>query len=65
MKHPMTSHDKIELLLDLAMADNNEGLCMSCGEVQAGVEPDATKYECECCDEKEVYGAQEGLLIFG
>ena len=61
----MTSHDKIELLLDLAMADNNEGLCMSCGEVQAGVETDATKYECECCDEKEVYGAQEGLLIFG
>jgi hypothetical protein len=65
MNHPMTSHDKIELLLDLAMADNNEGLCMACGEVQAGVEPDATKYECECCDEKEVYGAQEGLLIFG
>ena len=47
------------------MADNTEGLCMSCGEVQAGVEPDATKYDCECCDEREVYGAQEGLLIFG
>ena len=61
----MTSRDKIDLLLDLAMADNYEGLCMACGEVQAGVEPDATKYECECCDEKEVYGAQEGLLIFG
>ena len=61
----MTSHDKIELLLDLAMADNNEGLCMACGEVQSGVEPDATKYEWECCNEKEVYGAQEGLLIFG
>jgi|TARA_R100000664_G_C2714047_1_gene109833 predicted RNA-binding Zn-ribbon protein involved in translation (DUF1610 family) len=65
MTHPMTSHDKIELLLDLAMADSNEGLCMSCGEVQAGVEPDATKYECECCGEREVYGSQEGLLIFG
>ena len=65
MTHPMTSHDKIELLLDLAMADSNEGLCMACGEVQAGVEPDATKYECECCGEREVYGSQEGLLIFG
>ena len=61
----MTSHDKIELLLDLAMADNNEGLCMACGEIAECVEPDATKYECECYDEKEVYGAQEGLLIFG
>jgi hypothetical protein len=63
----MTSHDKIELkLLDLAMADNNEGLCMACGEVQAWESSlMLRKYECECCNEKEVYGAQEGLLIFG
>ena len=55
----------IEFLLELAEADNNEGLCMACGEVAECVEPDARKYECESCGESKVYGAQEALLIFG
>ena len=57
--------DKIELLLELAQADNNEGLCMACGEVAECVEPDAVKRECESCGEKEVYGAEEAILMFG
>ena len=65
MNHPMTSHDRIELLIELAQADNNEGLCMACGEVAECVEPDARKYECESCGEKAVYGAAEALLTFG
>ena len=65
MDHPMTSHDKTELLIELAQADNNEGLCMACGEVAECVEPDARKYECESCGEKAVYGAAEALLTFG
>ena len=64
MNHPMTGHDKTELLLELAMADNNEGLCMACGEIAECVEPDARKYECESCGESKVYGAQEALLMF-
>ena len=65
MNHPMTKPDRIELLLELAQADNNEGLCMACGEVAECVEPDARKYECESCGEKAVYGAEEALLTFG
>ena len=65
MNHPMTKHDRTELLLDLAQANNNEGLCMACGEVAECVEPDARKYECESCGEKAVYGAAEALLTFG
>ena len=61
----MTKPDRIELLLELAQADNNEGLCMACGEVAECVEPDARKYECESCGEKAVYGAEEALLMFG
>ena len=61
----MTSHDRTERLLHLAQEDNNLGFCMACGEEQAGVEPDATKYKCESCGKKEVYGAEEGLLMFG
>ena len=65
MNHPMTKHDRIELLIELALDDNNEGLCMACGEVAECVEPDARKYECESCGEKAVYGAAEALLTFG
>tara|TARA_R100001510_G_C7627138_1_gene186786 strand:- start:129 stop:314 length:186 start_codon:yes stop_codon:yes gene_type:complete len=54
----------VELLLELAYADNNEGLCMACGEIAEGVEPDARQYKCECCGERRVYGAQEALLMF-
>jgi len=57
--------DKIEQLIELAQADNNEGLCMACGEIAECVEPDARKYECESCGEKEVHGAQEPILMFG
>lgn len=40
------------------------GLCIRCGETTAGgVEPDARKYECECCGENGVYGAQELLMM--
>ena len=55
----------VELLLELAYADNCEGMCMACGEVTEGVEPDARKYKCEVCGEREVYGAQDALLMFG
>ena len=61
----MTKNDKIELLLELAYADNNEGLCMACGEISDCVEPDARGYECESCGERKVYGATEALLMFG
>jgi len=38
---------------------------MACGEIAECVEPDARKYKCESCGEKEVYGAQEAILMFG
>lgn len=41
----------------------NTGICLACGEDQDGCEPDARKYECECCGEKAVYGAEECLFI--
>ena len=38
------------------------GFCLACGEMQEGVEPDAGKYECECCGEPKVYGLMELAL---
>jgi hypothetical protein len=31
------------------MTLDNPGLCVTCGNEQAGVEPGARKYECEAC----------------
>ena len=45
--------------------DDNIGICISCGDEQYGVEPDARKYECESCGKPKVYGAQELLMMVG
>jgi|TARA_R110000744_G_scaffold310466_1_gene418162 hypothetical protein len=43
--------------------DENPGFCIKCFERQEGCEPDARKYPCESCGEKEVYGASELVLM--
>lgn len=54
-------------LLSKALAcceeDNNEGICLACGAIQAQVEPDARKYTCDECNEDKVYGAEEVILL--
>lgn len=42
---------------------DNPGFCLACGNEQEGCEPDARKYECEACGQKQVYGAQEILFM--
>lgn len=46
------------------MEENYIGLCLGCQEEQDGCEPDARKYECQCCHENRVYGVPQ-LLIMG
>lgn len=41
---------------------DNPGFCVACGNEQEGCEPDARKYECEACGERQVYGAEELLM---
>lgn len=41
----------------------NPGFCIVCGFEAEGCEPDAMKYKCESCGEKQVYGAEQLLLI--
>jgi len=41
---------------------DNPGFCLACGAEVEGVEPDARKYECETCGERQVYGAEELLM---
>jgi predicted RNA-binding Zn-ribbon protein involved in translation (DUF1610 family) len=41
---------------------DNPGFCLACGLEAHGVEPDARKYACESCGERQVYGAEELLI---
>lgn len=43
---------------------DNPGFCLSCGEENDSCEPDARNYECDCCGEREVFGASELLMMF-
>jgi hypothetical protein len=45
------------------MDDDMQGFCLACGNVNDSVEPDAQRYECECCGEEKVYGASELALM--
>lgn len=44
------------------LMEQSEGFCLACGSTQPA-EPDARKYECECCGEPKVYGIEELLLM--
>jgi len=52
----------LEAVMAAAQAGDCVGFCLSCGNEQSGVEPDARKYTCEVCGEPKVYGAEEILL---
>jgi hypothetical protein len=57
---PVVSEDEMQEIM-FGMSDN--GWCIACGEEAYGVEPDARKYECECCEKRAVYGYQELLMM--
>ena len=42
-----------------------EGVCIKCGEITHGVEPDAEKYKCENCETNTVYDAEQIVFLFG
>jgi hypothetical protein len=53
------SPDEIQAIM---FEDNSIGFCLACGEEAYGVEPDARRYECECCESKSVYGLEELVM---
>ncbi len=52
----------IDEILAAVQRDDGTGFCLACGELADGCEPDAREYECECCGDFTVYGAEELLL---
>jgi len=57
--------DQFRPSVELAMVlmGNDEGFCLACGESNEGVEPDARRYECQCCGVPKVYGIEELTLM--
>lgn len=43
--------------------DGTIGVCLACGELAYGVEPDACGYECECCEKRKVFGLEQAVLM--
>lgn len=53
----------LDQLLEAVQSGDDMGFCLACGAEAYGVEPDARQYECECCGECKVYGAEELLMM--
>lgn len=45
------------------VVDGTIGICISCGDIVHGIEPDARGYRCENCGRDTVYGAEEAVLM--
>lgn len=64
MSEPVKWKVTLEQVMAAIEADDCLGFCLACGAEAYNVEPDARKYVCESCGKKQVYGAEE-LLIMG
>lgn len=61
--HSSVTSDRVLALVENSMTSlGNPGVCLACGEDADGCEPDARAYECESCERRTVYGAEEILL---
>ena len=61
--HPSIAPGRVMEACERGMVGlDNPGFCLACGAEAEGVEPDAQRYECECCGEHQVYGAEDLLI---
>ena len=58
--HESPTDERVTEVMQRSMPTlDDPGFCLTCGAEAHGVEPDAHRYECESCGERQVYGAQE------
>jgi len=62
MPKKLSQTEILRIAQESIMGDSLDGICLSCGNIQDGCEPDADNYECEACGESRVCGG-ESLLF--
>ena len=45
------------------LCDEYAGICLACGELADGVEPDAERYPCDVCSARRVVGLEQALML--
>jgi len=63
MHNSITLERILEIAEESMMDLGSPGVCTACGAETDGCEPDARNYECDDCGEREVFGAEELLLM--
>jgi hypothetical protein len=58
----VTAERVIQLVEQYHSSLDNPGICLACGEDAMDCEPDAERYECEYCEKRAVYGAEQILM---
>ena len=62
--HKSITFDRIESHVRESMFGlANDGICLDCGNVRGGCEPDARGYPCGACGGERVYGMQEAMMM--
>jgi len=62
--HASVTQDRVmKAAEDQMFGIENPGFCIACGADHDACEPDARNYECIHCGERQVYGAQELLIM--
>lgn len=59
----MKNHITFSLEEIESATNDSQGFCLACGELNDMVEPDARHYECEVCGSRQVFGAEELVLM--
>ena len=63
--HSITINRIVEACERRQLSLDNPGFCIKCGADADDCEPDARKYECVECGEKQVYGSDElAIMLF-
>ena len=61
--YPTVTLDRVTAAVERHMTTlDDPGFCIACGADAEGFEPDARRYECECCGAHAVSGAEELLI---
>lgn len=60
-KNKPTRTELLTLALEMCERDEDQGVCLECGEIADGIEPDARRYHCDACATDNVYGREEVL----